>query len=717
MKLQTLDVTLSSYVFDRSHPAMKRDKLGIAEDRSETYDERYDFYTLVYDCYFDQGSNQVVLICPTLMNFQPLVEAARWFIDGVETSIESISALSRGSVVSFDAPTDAPVEITAVHSLFSFKLHISPSYNDLFAGKNAVYAISKDNKLEWIRDWLKFYVSEHGANAFVIYDNHSTSYSMDELKETLGSVAGVETVALVRAWFPFGPGGAKNTNFNSKFLHMTMVELGRRRLLRSARAVLNVDIDELVYSHSGQSIFDATAESEQGYVRFNGRWAFANPPADGRLVRHADHTFIRSDGRPKVNRKYCVAPQGELKDRAWLTHRIISRRDPTDPDFGFWHFRRISGNWDYDREDFDAELLENDPLLVETMGRAFPSNGPITSQQSEAEVTVPEVAAPVVEKNTAENALIITSMKNEGPYILEWIAYHRLIGFKNFLVYTNDCTDGTDEILDRMDELGILTHVRNEVLRRGPQKSALKWAFGHQLALDADWILVSDADEFLNIKVGEGKLNDLLAAVPNADAIPVTWKLFSNDQRVEFSENLVIADYTDAEKTIADGGQSQRFAKTIFRRKPEITRFGTHGPIHEDEAFGNQVRWVAPDGGTVMRSTCTRPETAFAYDVAQFNHYATRAVDSFLVKRDRGRVNHFRQDMKLDYWIKMNQGGERDETISHWIEPTKAEIDRILADKTLAELVSKSIAWHRNRISELRADPDFGDMRTKILEM
>ena len=31
--------------------------------------------------------------------------------------------------------------------------------------------------------------------------------------------------------------------------------------------------------------------------------------------------------------------------------------------------------------------------------------------------------------------------KNEGRFLLEWIAYHRLIGVSDFLVYTNDCED------------------------------------------------------------------------------------------------------------------------------------------------------------------------------------------------------------------------------------------------------------------------------------
>ena len=96
-------------------------------------------------------------------------------------------------------------------------------------------------------------------------------------------------------------------------------------------------------------------------------------------------------------------------------------------------------------------------------------------------------------------------MKDEGPYVLEWLAYHRAIGFTDFLIYTNDCSDGTDLLLDRLQNNGIVTHVRNKVLKRGPHKSALKYAKDLSLYAGADWVYVCDADEFLNIKIEIGR--------------------------------------------------------------------------------------------------------------------------------------------------------------------------------------------------------------------
>ncbi len=53
-------------------------------------------------------------------------------------------------------------------------------------------------------------------------------------------------------------------------------------------------------------------------------------------------------------------------------------------------------------------------------------------------------------------------MRNEGSFLLDWLAHHRACGFGDFLVFSNDCTDGTDAMLDRLAAMGWLTHVRND---------------------------------------------------------------------------------------------------------------------------------------------------------------------------------------------------------------------------------------------------------------
>ena len=65
----------------------------------------------------------------------------------------------------------------------------------------------------------------------------------------------------------------------------------------------------------------------------------------------------------------------------------------------------------------------------------------------------------VTEVQGSTGNVIVGCMKNEAPYIVEWVAYHRAMGVDNFLIYTNDCTDGTDELLDVLAEKGITVEI------------------------------------------------------------------------------------------------------------------------------------------------------------------------------------------------------------------------------------------------------------------
>ena len=44
----------------------------------------------------------------------------------------------------------------------------------------------------------------------------------------------------------------------------------------------------------------------------------------------------------------------------------------------------------------------------------------------------------------------ILCVKNEGAFVLDWLAHHRAAGITDFLVCSNDCSDGTDALLDRL---------------------------------------------------------------------------------------------------------------------------------------------------------------------------------------------------------------------------------------------------------------------------
>ncbi|MFQ5624509.1 MAG: glycosyltransferase family 2 protein [Paracoccaceae bacterium] len=314
----------------------------------------------------------------------------------------------------------------------------------------------------------------------------------------------------------------------------------------------------------------------------------------------------------------------------------------------------------------------------------------------------------------AGSRLIVTTMKNEGPFILEWIAYNLSVGFTDFLVYTNDCDDHTDDILVRLQELGIVRHEPNpmEGRRASPQRLALRRANTHPLKLAAEWVMAADVDEFLNIRVGARQVDDLIEAAEGAGAISLCWKLFGSAGRERYLRQFVTGQFTRAAGAAARHPQARGF-KTLWRNDGAFGRFGVHRPKQLDPDRRAGLKWV--DGGgqpmpeKFLDDRGWAAHRGFRHDLARLHHYAVRSLDSFLVKRDRGRTNHVQHDQGLLYWKRMNMNQESDESILPMIERARPVYGDLLSDGRLAELHEAACCWHEAKIAELRARPDWQD--------
>ena len=103
-------------------------------------------------------------------------------------------------------------------------------------------------------------------------------------------------------------------------------------------------------------------------------------------------------------------------------------------------------------------------------------------------------------------AALFACMRNEGPFILEWVAYHRAIGFAEVIVATNDCSDGSDMLLDALQVAGHVVHLRNIVpAGTAPQDAGMQMALRYLSKDGPEWLCHLDSDEFLNIRSGTGR--------------------------------------------------------------------------------------------------------------------------------------------------------------------------------------------------------------------
>ena len=340
--------------------------------------------------------------------------------------------------------------------------------------------------------------------------------------------------------------------------------------------------------------------------------------------------------------------------------------------------------------------------------------------QITARIVAPANAGGTAAKQTAgQSRLIVTTMKNEGPFMLEWVAFNRAIGFTDFLIYTNDCDDGTDKIAMRLQELGLAQHEINPFQPGGsPQRSALKDAQRHDIYKKADWLICADCDEFLNIRVGNGHLDDLFAAVGDADGISVCWKLFGNSGRIAYDEDFVISQFDRCCGETEFPNYRAQGMKTLARNTERFNKLRIHRPTYHTDR--GDVAWVDGGGQPMPDSYLTqgwKAHDGFRHDYARLHHYAVRSVDSFLVKRDRGRTNHVEDDQGIVYWSNMNFNSEQDRTIQARLPDLKREMAKLLKDPELAKLHKAACDWHRAKIEELRQRDGWDEFHDKITEI
>lgn len=306
----------------------------------------------------------------------------------------------------------------------------------------------------------------------------------------------------------------------------------------------------------------------------------------------------------------------------------------------------------------------------------------------------------------------VTCVKNEGPFLLEWIAWNRLIGVTDHLFYSNDCDDGTDALLDALAGHGLCTHLPNPARGRNYQMEALKHARGRPEVAGADWLWIADVDEFLDIRVAGQTIPALIAACGAPQAISVHFQFFANAGRERFEDRPVIAQFDRTHNPDLFGADRSIEVKTLVRRDFPLRYLGAHRPFSRGDP-PRDLRWCDGSGRPVPRAFRLARDPAWlrrfpaagARRFATLNHYALRSLDSYLVKAARGDVNRAHRAFDLAYWRARNDAGQEDRAIQRRLPDLEAGIAALGALPGVAARHAACVAAHRARIAALRAAP------------
>ena len=268
---------------------------------------------------------------------------------------------------------------------------------------------------------------------------------------------------------------------------------------------------------------------------------------------------------------------------------------------------------------------------------------------------------------------IVAIFKNEHPYIIEWLAFHRLMGFDRFYIADNDSNDGSSELLTALHEAGLITRVKFQTPIGGapqlPAYNKLLAKYGHEV----DWLAFIDADEFI-VPAPGGSVREVLATLNDDAAIGamgMNWAVFGSSGLQKAGPELVTERFTERAfqhqgvnrhiKTMVRPGYCQRMSNP---HKAELSTGEYAYPNGKEMAFDRKH----PDG--MSEQVC--------WDGLRVNHYVIKSYEEFKTrKQPRGRATTNNQ--RLDKFFKQHDlNDERCDWLEPWLPSLNAEIGKIL---------------------------------------
>ena len=213
------------------------------------HDEMFDWDTLFNDA-LRIDENRVLLIGPPLYELKSHVN----FVEGnTPLKTDFVDRINVGLTV---VHTSAD-RFTLSHPKESIEITVNQRSTE-FLGMGCMSTMQKNEPMHWIADWIQYHNKVHGVRGFIIYDNNSDNYTVEELQAHLESLP-LDIVVKVVPWnVPFGP---HTPRWDSNFSQFTQLEHWKFKYAWCSDFAINQDIDELLVT-DGFTIADVLQEIE-----------------------------------------------------------------------------------------------------------------------------------------------------------------------------------------------------------------------------------------------------------------------------------------------------------------------------------------------------------------------------------------------------------------------------------------------------------------------
>ncbi|URN99821.1 glycosyltransferase family 92 protein [Leclercia adecarboxylata] len=292
-------------------------------------------------------------------------------------------------------------------------------------------------------------------------------------------------------------------------------------------------------------------------------------------------------------------------------------------------------------------------------------------------------------------------IKNEMEALLEWIAYHRVVGVSGFIIADNGSNDGSRAFLDGLERLGIVTVLDFPTI--GEQKPQLP-AYERILrscSTDIDLLAFIDADEFLVPLDPEKSLSrslDEWFSDPSVSAVALNWANFGSNGELFAEEGLVTERFT--QRAPQQFNANKNF-KSIVR--PNNASF-FNNPHHAELRYGRYIDALGNDLVSHPKHGNGVSEEVI-WNGVRVNHYVVKSLEEFLLgKHLRGSAATAKRVKHKAYFKAHDRNDETCLLAAAMAPKVKAEMAAIQAQLDALpaeESPQKSNSWLASRVKKL----------------
>lgn len=211
-------------------------------------------------------------------------------------------------------------------------------------------------------------------------------------------------------------------------------------------------------------------------------------------------------------------------------------------------------------------------------------------------------------------------IKNEKPYLKEWIEYHRLVGVDRFYVYDIESTDNPLEVLQPYIDEGIVIY--KYFPGRGQQVPAYCDAILNY-KYKTRWLAFVDIDEFI-VPVQKYTLPEVLKDYEEYPGLCLSWAMYDSSGHIKKPDGLVIKNYTH--RNVDSNFRGNYSIKSIVNPR-EVLITNVHW------CYYRFFRWGVNECGEVIKGNNVQKQSL---DILRVNHYYTRSKEEYLMKINKG---------------------------------------------------------------------------------